>query len=80
MKEIRELTKLQDEGHDVAFHVRKEELELGMTESSLLELKGSAGRPKTRLVKLLQEVSESTSHMCELILVKIHINFTITLY
>lgn len=79
MKEIRELTKLQDEGHDVAFHVRKDELELGMTESSLLELKGSAGRPKTRLVKLLQEVAESTSHLRELIFDEIHIKFTIAL-
>lgn len=41
--------------------MRKEEIELGMTESSASELKGSAGRPKTRLVKLLQEAAESTS-------------------
>lgn len=55
IKELRELTKLKEEGYDTYFIVRKEELELGMTDSSKLELKGPSGRPKTRIDKLLQE-------------------------
>jgi adrenodoxin-NADP+ reductase len=55
IKELRELTKLKEEGYDTSFVVRKEELELGMTDSSTLELKGPSGRPKTRIDKLLQE-------------------------
>ncbi len=55
IKELRELTKLKEEGHDVAFIVRGEELEMGMTDSSKEELKGAAGRPKTRIDKLLQD-------------------------
>jgi len=70
LKEVRELTKLNDEGYDVAFLVRKEELEMGMTESSVAELKGTAGRPKTRLVKLLQEAAESTDYNCEFVLLR----------
>ena len=54
-KELRELTKLKKEGHDATFTLRKEELDLGMTESSVAELKGQSGRPKTRINKLLQE-------------------------
>jgi len=52
---LRELTKLKKEGHDTTFIVRKEELDLGMTESSKAELKGASGRPKTRIDKLLQD-------------------------
>lgn len=70
MKEVRELTKLYDEGYGVAFLVRKEELEMGMTESSVSELTGTAGRPKTRLVKLLQEAAESTNDNCEFVLLR----------
>ena len=54
-QELRELTKLKKEGHDASFIVRKEELDLGMTESSKAELKGASGRPKTRMDKLLQD-------------------------
>ena len=54
-QELRELTKLKKEGHDTSFIVRKEELDLGMTESSKAELKGASGRPKTRMDKLLQD-------------------------
>lgn len=64
---------MHEEGHDIAFHVRTDELELGMTESSLLELKGTAGRPKTRLVKLLQEAAESTIDKCELFYNIVHV-------
>ncbi|KAL3815996.1 hypothetical protein ACHAXA_010656 [Cyclostephanos tholiformis] len=59
IKELRELTKLKDEGHDASFVVRKEELELGMTDSSISELKGPSGRPKTRIDKLLRESASS---------------------
>jgi len=55
IKELRELTKLKKEGHDATLIVRKEELDLGMTESSAAELKGATGRPKTRINKLLQD-------------------------
>eukprot|EP00584_Thalassiosira_punctigera_P017653 CAMPEP_0172555580 /NCGR_PEP_ID=MMETSP1067-20121228/58749_1 /TAXON_ID=265564 ORGANISM="Thalassiosira punctigera, Strain Tpunct2005C2" /NCGR_SAMPLE_ID=MMETSP1067 /ASSEMBLY_ACC=CAM_ASM_000444 /LENGTH=596 /DNA_ID=CAMNT_0013344115 /DNA_START=143 /DNA_END=1933 /DNA_ORIENTATION=+ len=55
IKELRELTRLKKEGHDTSFIVRKEELDLGMTESSTTELKGASGRPKTRINKLLQD-------------------------
>ena len=54
-QELRELTKLKKEGHDASFIVRKEELDLGTTESSKAELKGASGRPKTRIDKLLQD-------------------------
>lgn len=58
------MTKLKKEGHDATFIVRKEELDLGMTQSSVAELKGASGRPKTRINKLLQDsaiVESSTS-------------------
>jgi len=58
LKELRELTKLKKEGHDATLVVRKEELDLGMTKSSEMELKGPKGRPKTRINKLLQESAE----------------------
>ena len=58
IKELRELTKLEKEGHDASFVVRNE-LDLGMTESSKPELKGPPGLPKTRIEKLLQESGAS---------------------
>lgn len=57
IKELRELTKLNAEGHNVSFVVRKEELEMGMTDASVEELKGPGGRPKTRIDKLLQDAA-----------------------
>lgn len=57
IKELRELTKLKKEGHNVSFVVRKEELEMGMTDASMEELKGPGGRPKTRIDKLLQDTA-----------------------
>lgn len=60
IKELREMTKLNKDGFNVSFLVRKEELELGMTDSTLEELKRD--RPKTRVDKLLQDtVFESQS-------------------
>lgn len=57
IKELRELTKLEKDGFNASFVVRKEELEMGMTESSVEELKGPVGRPKTRIDKLLQDTA-----------------------
>lgn len=59
VQELRELTKLKKEGHDATLIVRKDELDLGMTESSVTELKGPSGRPKTRINKLLQDSAAS---------------------
>ena len=61
-KELRELTKLKKEGHDTAFLIRKDELDLGMTESSEAELKGPLGRPKTRINKLLQDAASTDAN------------------
>ncbi|KAL7516208.1 hypothetical protein ACHAWX_001250 [Stephanocyclus meneghinianus] len=57
IKELRELTKLRQEGYGVAFRVRREELDMGMTESSLRELQLASGRPKTRIDALLREAA-----------------------
>ncbi len=57
IKELRELTKLNAEGHNVSFVVRKEELEMGRTDASMEELKGPGGRPKSRIDKLLQDAA-----------------------
>lgn len=61
IKELRELTKLNKEGHHVSFVVRKEELDMGMTDASIEELKGPGGRPKSRIDKLLQENASEDS-------------------
>jgi adrenodoxin-NADP+ reductase len=58
VKELRELTKLQDCGAD--FVVRQEELEMGSTPASLEELQARDGRPKVRIDKLLQETASKT--------------------
>ncbi|KAL7449355.1 hypothetical protein ACHAWC_001421 [Mediolabrus comicus] len=57
IKELRELTNLEKDGFNASFVVRKEELEMGMTESSVEELKGPGGRPRTRIDKLLQDTA-----------------------
>ena len=62
IKELRELTKLQEDGFEASFHVRREELDLGMTEASQQEL--DAGRPKKRIHKLLYDASEKTNNQC----------------
>ena len=61
IKELRELTKLKKEGHNVSFVVRKEELEMGMTDASIEELKGPGGRPKSRIDKLLFDTAVPSS-------------------
>ena len=63
IKELRELTKLKKEGHQVSFVVRKEELEMGMTDASIEELKGPGGRPKTRVDKLLQDAASQSDEL-----------------
>lgn len=59
IKELRELTKLEQEGHDASFRVRKDELDSGTTAATLEELRNS--RPKTRVDKLLRETAEKVS-------------------
>lgn len=56
IKELRELITLKGEGYnDVNFVVYSDELDLGMTSSSIQELESS--KPKTRIDKLLREQS-----------------------
>lgn len=57
IKELRELVKLKQEGHNTAFVVREDELNLGATEASLAELNGPGGRPRVRMDKLLREAA-----------------------
>jgi adrenodoxin-NADP+ reductase len=57
IKELRELTKLEADGHNASFVVRPEELDRGTTESSLKELEGPTARPRKRIDKLLREVA-----------------------
>jgi adrenodoxin-NADP+ reductase len=58
IKELRELTKLREDGFGVSFHVRKDEMDLGWTAASQQELDGPAGRPKKRIHELLKEIAE----------------------
>jgi adrenodoxin-NADP+ reductase len=53
IKEVRELGKLNEEGHDTLLIVHQEELDLGMTEDSKLVLEKS--RPRSRISNLLHE-------------------------
>jgi adrenodoxin-NADP+ reductase len=62
IKELRELTKLQEEGYGVKFHVLSEELDLGLTPASKEELAGPSGRPKTRIDKLLRDNAQASSN------------------
>jgi len=57
IKEIRELVKLEEEGHKTSFIVRVDELDRGATSASQSELKGPQGRPKTRIDKLLRKAA-----------------------
>jgi len=59
IKELRELTKLQKEGHNTDFVVRTEELDQGATESTLEELKSPTARPKVRIDKLLRDAAKN---------------------
>ena len=57
IKEIRELVNLKVEGHNTNFVVRADELDMGATSASQLELMGQQGRPKTRIDKLLRKAA-----------------------
>lgn len=57
IKELRELTKLEEEGHGAKFVLREDELELGATDASKEELAQKGGRPKVRIDKLLREAA-----------------------
>lgn len=57
IKELRELTKLQD----ASFIVDEAELDAGTTAASLEELNGPGSRPKIRIDKLLRKAAAKTS-------------------
>lgn len=61
IKELRELTKLEEEGHGTKFVLREDELELGATDASKEELAQKGGRPKVRIDKLLREAASKAS-------------------
>jgi adrenodoxin-NADP+ reductase len=58
IKELRELGKLKDEGHDTRLIVRQEELDLGLTEASKTVLEKS--RPRSRIHTLLRDFATTT--------------------
>lgn len=60
IKELRELVKLDQEGHDTSFVVRDDELDLGLTEMSHQELSAPGARPRVRIDKLLREAAAQT--------------------
>lgn len=64
IKEVRELVKLEEQGFGVSFVIQTEELDMGETDSSLLELAAPAGRPKKRINKLLREAA-SKGKFCD---------------
>lgn len=57
IKELRELVKLEEEGHDAFFSVQQNELDLGSTDASMKELELATGRPKKRIDKLLRDAA-----------------------
>jgi len=59
IKEIRELTKLED----ADFIVDEKELEMGATLASQEELKAPGGRPKVRIDKLLRDAATNTAQL-----------------
>ncbi|GKY99924.1 hypothetical protein MPSEU_000946000 [Mayamaea pseudoterrestris] len=58
IKELRELVKLDEEGHDAFLKVRQSELDLGATDASMKELESPAGRPRKRIDKLLRDAAK----------------------
>ncbi|CAB9522373.1 Probable ferredoxin/ferredoxin--NADP reductase [Seminavis robusta] len=62
IKELRELTKLQAEGHGAKFVVLEEELDLGETPASKQELEQKGSRPKVRINKLLRDAAAASSN------------------
>ena len=59
IKEVRELVKLEEEGHNTSFIVRADELDMGSTSASQSELQGPQGRAKTRIDKLLRKAAST---------------------
>ena len=59
IKELRELVKLEEEGHAAAFVIRNDELDLGLTDASNDELTGPQGRPRSRINTLLREAANT---------------------
>jgi adrenodoxin-NADP+ reductase len=59
IKEVRELRKLEDEGHDTWLIVRQEELDRGLTDASKMVLEKS--RPKSRIHQLLHDIATTTN-------------------
>lgn len=58
IKELRELTHLEDDGFDTSFVVREDELNMcTSTKASQEELNGPNGRPKGRIDKLLRNAA-----------------------
>lgn len=58
IKELRELVKLEEEGYGASFEIREEEIDDGLTPTSLKELNGPRGRAKQRIDKLLRDASQ----------------------
>lgn len=61
IKELRELTKLEKEGHGARFVVRGEDLDAGTTDASREELEGPGARPRVRIDKLLRDQSKAAA-------------------
>lgn len=62
IKELRELVNLESEGYNTSFVVQEDELDMGATESSIAELNGPQGRPKTRINQLLRETAAKCAY------------------
>lgn len=75
IKELRELVKLEQEGYDTSFIVRQDELDLGTTEASLIELNGPGGRPRVRIDKLLREAAATNTTTSSASSKEIHLRF-----
>ena len=71
LKEVRELTKLNDEGYDVAFLVRKEELEMGMKllsqflkqNQNCIQVSQKMNQVHSQINTLTAEVKEAKRHL-----------------
>ena len=60
IKELRELTKLDEEGHHASFLVLQDELNLGMSNATVQELESPSGRPKIRIDNLLRSAASNS--------------------
>jgi adrenodoxin-NADP+ reductase len=76
IKELRELTKLDQDGYGVSFIVREDELEMGTTAATLEEMNGPNGKPKQRINKLLHDSAAAASTLSASLLTKcIHLRY-----